>query len=102
MPEFVFNLEATDEFLRHRVMNLSENVVHGTHNTEEGLIRRLEQYRAMNSEDDTVLNYFDDIEFHPEKIDVTKDNSPMMKDTVEKMKKVIGAARNYGRCQSMV
>ena len=45
MPEFVFSLEATDEFLRQRVMNLPESVVHGTHNDEEGLMRRLEEYR---------------------------------------------------------
>lgn len=96
MPEYVFNLEGNDEFLRHRVMNLPESVVHGTHNTEDGLMRRLEAYRSMNGDDETVLNYFDELEFHPHKLDVTKDESPMMKDTVEQMKKIIGAARNYG------
>ncbi|OWF43656.1 adenylate kinase 7-like [Mizuhopecten yessoensis] len=96
MPEFVFNLESNDDFLHNRVMNLPESVVNGTHNTEEGLIRRLDQYRSINNEDETVLNYFDEIEFHPEKVDVTKDDSHMMKDTVEKLKKVIGAPRNYG------
>ena len=30
------SLEATDEFLKNRVMNLPESVVAGTHNTEEG------------------------------------------------------------------
>ena len=29
-------------------------------------------------------------------VDVTKDSSPMMKETVERLKKVIGKARNYG------
>lgn len=96
MPEYVFNLEGNDEFLRHRVMNLPESVVHGTHNTEDGLMRRLESYRSMNGDDETVLNYFDELEFHPHKLDVTKDESHMMKDTVEQMKKIIGAARNYG------
>ena len=68
MPEVVICLEATDEFLKMRIMNLPENVVAGTHNTEEGLIRRLTEYRALNTEDDTVLNYFDEFEIHPEKI----------------------------------
>jgi len=96
MPEFVVTLEATDDFLKNRVMNLPEAVVTGTHNTEKELLRRLTDFRAANSEDDTVLNYFDELEFHPEKIDVTKDSSEMMKDTFEKIKKIFGTPRNYG------
>ena len=68
MPEVVICLDATDEFLKMRIMNLPENVVAGTHNTEEGLVRRLADYRALNTEDETVLNYFDEFEIHPEKI----------------------------------
>lgn len=96
MPDYVFCLEANDEFLRNRVMNLPESVVHGTHNDEEGLMKRLELYRSLNNDEETVLNYFDEKEFHPEKLDVTKDDSPMMRDTVEKIKKTIGEPRNYG------
>ncbi|CAL1541835.1 unnamed protein product [Lymnaea stagnalis] len=96
MPEFVICLEANDEFLKNRVMNLPESVVSGTHNTEKELLRRLAEYRALNTDDETVLNYFDELEFHPEKIDVTKDTSEMMKDTVERIKKIFGAPRNYG------
>jgi len=29
--------------------------------------------------------------------DIMKDTSPMMKDTVEKVKRIVGKARNYGR-----
>ncbi|XP_074647604.1 adenylate kinase 7-like [Tubulanus polymorphus] len=96
MPENVFVLEANDEFLKNRVMNLPESVVAGTHNTEDGLTRRLADYRAANTEDETVLNYFDELEIHPDHIDVMKDSSEMMHDTVERMKKVMGEPRNYG------
>ena len=51
-----------------RVMNLPENVVAGTHNTEEGLSRRLALYREQNSEEDSIINYFDELEIHPHKI----------------------------------
>ena len=68
MPEVVINLEAPDQFLRNRVMNLPEIIVAGTHNTEEGLTRRLAAYHAVNTEDETVLNYFDSLEIHPENI----------------------------------
>ena len=53
---------------QERVMNLPEAVVTGTHNTEKHLLRRLHDYRTVNTDDDTVLNYFDELEFHPEKI----------------------------------
>ena len=68
MPEVVVAFEANDEFLRQRIMNLPETVVAGTHNTEEGLVRRLFEYKKDNTEDETVLNYFDELEIHPEKI----------------------------------
>nr|KAG5697004.1 hypothetical protein BaRGS_008466 [Batillaria attramentaria] len=96
MPEFVISLEATDEFLRSRVMHLPEAMVAGTHNTEKELMRRLADYRVINTEEETVLNYFDELEFHPERIDVTTDTSPNMKDTVEKIKKIMKSPRNYG------
>jgi len=60
------------------------------------LMRRLVDYRANNTEDETVLNYFDELEFHPERINVMKDESHMMKNTVERIKKIMGGARNYG------
>lgn len=68
MPEFVISLEATDDFLKNRIINLPESVVASTHNTEKGLLRRLSEYRALNTDDDTVLSYFDEHEFLPEKI----------------------------------
>ncbi|XP_031567964.1 adenylate kinase 7-like [Actinia tenebrosa] len=96
MPEVIVSLEASDDFLKTRVMNLPESVVAGTHNTEEGLMRRLNEYRAINTEDETVLNYFDELEFHPDHIDISADSSPKMTDTVEAIKKLIGEPRNYG------
>lgn len=36
VTEVVVSLDAPDEFLKNRVMNLPESVVAGTHNTEEG------------------------------------------------------------------
>ena len=96
----MISLDASDDFLKTRVMNLPERVVAGTHNTEEGththarthahthththththsqdftnvhvslgLLRRLSLFRSQNEEDNTVLNYFDELEIHPEHI----------------------------------
>ncbi|XP_028398700.1 adenylate kinase 7-like [Dendronephthya gigantea] len=96
MPEKVISLDTTDDFLKARVMNLPESVVAGTHNTEEGLLRRLAEFRAVNTEDETVLNYFDELEIHPDHIDITQDSSPLMSNVVEQIAKLIGEPRNYG------
>lgn len=37
-PDFVFTLEATDEFLRRRVMDMPEAEVAGSHNNEQGIL----------------------------------------------------------------
>ena len=66
--EFIVSLNASDEFLRNRIMNLPETSVSGTHNTEEGLQRRMVEYRNANTDDETVLNYFDELEIHPEQV----------------------------------
>ena len=36
MPEEVISLDASDDFLKDRVMNLPQKEVEGTHNTEPG------------------------------------------------------------------
>ncbi|XP_020618857.1 adenylate kinase 7-like [Orbicella faveolata] len=96
ITEVVASLEAPDEFLKNRVMNLPESVVAGTHNTEEGLTRRLAEFRAINTEDETVLNYFDELEIHPDHIDITHDKTRKMTKIVEQIKKLMGSPRNYG------
>lgn len=46
LPAYVFELQATDKFLRDRIMNMPEYKVHGTHYTESGFWRRLNEYRT--------------------------------------------------------
>ena len=62
------SLDAGDGFLKQRVMHLPQSAVEGTHNTEEGLTTRLETFRRLNEEDSTILNYFDELEIHPQHI----------------------------------
>ena len=31
-------------------------------------MRRLAEFRALNTEDETVLNYFDELEIHPDHV----------------------------------
>ncbi|KAK3748734.1 hypothetical protein QZH41_015670, partial [Actinostola sp. cb2023] len=64
--------------------------------TMPGLMRRLSEYRSSNTEDETVLNYFDELEFHPEHLNISTDSSAKMTQTVEAIKKLMGEPRNYG------
>lgn len=45
LPELVVVLEASDEFLKERVINLPEKEIQNTHYTEEHMLRRLRKYR---------------------------------------------------------
>ncbi|XP_053553471.1 adenylate kinase 7 [Bombina bombina] len=95
-PEFVFSLDASDEFLKNRVINLPESVVENTHYTQERFLKALIQFRDLNTEDETVLNYFDEAEIHPYHIDVSKDDDIEYRDVLRQLIKNVGEPRNYG------
>ncbi|NWV78482.1 KAD7 kinase, partial [Dasyornis broadbenti] len=96
IPEFVFSLTASDEFLINRIRNLPESVVTGTHYTEDQFLKSLKLFRQLNTDDKTVLNYFDELEIHPQFIDVAVYEDPENRLTVPKIIKEIGEPRNYG------
>uniref|UniRef100_A0A3B3R7T4 Adenylate kinase 7a n=1 Tax=Paramormyrops kingsleyae TaxID=1676925 RepID=A0A3B3R7T4_9TELE len=94
VPEYVFCLEASDAFLTSRVLNLPESVVQGTHYAQERFLQHLASYRDINTEDETVLNYFDELEIHPEHIGTADIACDI------RLRALIGSAlgkpRNYG------
>uniref|UniRef100_A0A4W3JD38 Adenylate kinase 7a n=1 Tax=Callorhinchus milii TaxID=7868 RepID=A0A4W3JD38_CALMI len=94
--EHIFALDASDDFLKNRIMNLAESEVAGTHYTQEKFLRHLAKYRDTNTEDETLLNFFEEIEVHPVHIDITKDTDPSNTALVEKITSLVGKTRNYG------
>nr|XP_021505096.1 adenylate kinase 7 isoform X4 [Meriones unguiculatus] len=94
--EFVCGLDASDDFLKERVMNLPESVVAGTHYSQDRFLRALSNYRDVNTEDETVFNYFDEIEIHPIHIDVGKLEDAHNRLAIKQLIKEIGEPRNYG------
>nr|XP_008505197.1 PREDICTED: adenylate kinase 7 [Equus przewalskii] len=96
IPEFVCALDASDEFLKERVMNLPESVVAGTHYSQDWFLRSLSNYRDINTEDETVLNYFDELDIHPIHIDVGKLEDAQNRLAIKQLIKEIGKPRNYG------
>lgn len=60
------------------------------------MMRRLEEFRALNTEEETVLNFYDEAEVHPDIIDVMQDSSPEMENVFEQICKIIGKPRHLG------
>ncbi|XP_036449297.1 LOW QUALITY PROTEIN: adenylate kinase 7 [Colossoma macropomum] len=96
IPEFVFSLDATDAFLKKRVLNLPESLVEGTSYSQDKFLHRLVSFRENNSEDETVLNYFDELEILTEHIEITSDDDLEYLLVMEKVIKSVGKPRNYG------
>ncbi|KAK2492365.1 hypothetical protein MC885_005349 [Smutsia gigantea] len=96
IPEFVCSLDASDDFLKERVMNLPENIVAGTHYSQDRFLQALSNYRDINTEDETVFNYFDELEIHPIYIDVGKLEDVQNRLAIKQLIKEIGEPRNYG------
>ncbi|KAM4690935.1 adenylate kinase 7 [Rhinophrynus dorsalis] len=95
-PDYVISLDASDEFLKKRVINLPESVVQGTHYAQDRFLRALATFRDLNTEDETVLNYFDEAEIHPQHIDVSNNDDPLYKEVLKEIIKAVGQAQNYG------
>lgn len=100
-PDIIIKLDASDDFLSRRIMNLPEKLVQDTHNTEEGLQRRLTEYRMLNNDDETVTNVFEEeyeldiIKYSPEAIE--DDKSYLHKNIVSAIKmNYMKDSRNYG------
>ncbi|XP_051578141.1 adenylate kinase 7 [Myxocyprinus asiaticus] len=96
IPEFVFSLDATDVFLKNRVLNLPENLVEGTSYTPQQFLRHLAGFRERNVEDETVLNYFEDLEIQPEHFEITSNDENEYLLVTEEIYRQVGKPRNYG------
>ncbi|XP_037541529.1 adenylate kinase 7-like [Nematolebias whitei] len=88
-PEYVFALDASDDFLTSRVQRLPERVA------EDEFVPRLERYRQLSQAEETLLDFFDHREIHPEHIDVSTDDSECA-DVMKKVIEIVGVPKNYG------
>lgn len=73
-------------------MKLPEAQVQNTRNAEEQLVQRLDEYRKINTDETTVLNYFDELEINP----ITLALETAEAGAFDLVLKTIGRTRNYG------
>uniref|UniRef100_A0A3P8UR02 Adenylate kinase 7a n=1 Tax=Cynoglossus semilaevis TaxID=244447 RepID=A0A3P8UR02_CYNSE len=91
----IFSLEASDDFLTRRVQDLPESVAEKMGYTHEEFPPRLMKYRQLSGAEDTLLDFFDELEIHPVQIEVTTDD-PEYTDVVEKITEMLGRPTSYG------
>ncbi|KAJ3325909.1 Adenylate kinase 7 [Boothiomyces sp. JEL0866] len=87
VPEFVFTIEMSDLAIKQRVQKLPEAAVAGTKNSEE------DEFRKNNTDELTVLNYFDELETSPVILQVELLETSQI---IEQIEKELGEPRNYG------
>lgn len=75
LPDLVVGLVATDEFITQRIMKQQEEEIKDTPYAEETILERLREFRENNTEENTVLNYFDELEIDILLLEVKDDNN---------------------------
>jgi len=92
-PSTIFSLNASDNYIKDKVMLLPEQQVIGTSNTEEEFTKRLEEFKANNTEENTILNYFDEFEVHAITLEVENKSVEYL---MGKVINEVGKPHNYG------
>ncbi|XP_068451610.1 adenylate kinase 7 [Clinocottus analis] len=96
MPEFVLCLDASDDFLKERVMMLPERLVWEHNYEQEHFLHRLSRFRGNNVEDETVVNFFDEQGIAILHLEITSNAEPDCLVLMQKVVEEVGKPRNYG------
>ncbi|KAM3595305.1 uncharacterized protein V6R79_021359 [Siganus canaliculatus] len=94
-PEFVLCLDASDAFLKDRVMNLPERLVQAHNYEQEHFIQRLARFRENNLGEKAVVNYFEELDIPPLHLDTTGNSEPDHLLLMQRIYHTIGPRRNY-------
>ncbi|XP_072221945.1 adenylate kinase 7 [Leuresthes tenuis] len=95
MPDFVLCLDASDDFLMDRVIELPERLVQEHDYEPELFLRRLEAYRESVTWDETVVSYFIEQDIAPLHLEVTSSEEPGSSLLMQKVFDSLGPPRNY-------
>ena len=93
LPEFVVVLEATDEFLKERVLNMDESQMVAQGYDGNFFVKSLATYRDANTEDKTVLNFFEERE---QILPILLQSNTTVDQQMDELTKIIGAPHNFG------
>uniref|UniRef100_A0A3B4AJW4 Uncharacterized protein n=1 Tax=Periophthalmus magnuspinnatus TaxID=409849 RepID=A0A3B4AJW4_9GOBI len=94
-PDNIFVLNASDEFLIERVQALPESVAEKMHYTQEAFLSRLKGHRNRCAADETLLDYFEELEIYPEEIGINSDDLEYTA-ALKRIIGMVGEPKNYG------
>ncbi|XP_037100996.1 adenylate kinase 7a [Syngnathus acus] len=94
-PEYVFALDASDEFLTKKVQDLPESEAQKRGLTQEEFIPRLVRFRQLGRALETALDYFDELEIYPTYLEV-KDDDLELTQIMTHITEAVGAPKKYG------
>ncbi|CAH2107413.1 unnamed protein product [Euphydryas editha] len=94
LPDIVVTLEATDEYICEKAMRQPEN---DSRLDEETVLKRLSEFRAGDTRDTTVLNFFDELDIHPLVIQVKEHADYGMKIAYAAVALRMGRPCRYGK-----
>uniref|UniRef100_H2MU10 Adenylate kinase 7a n=1 Tax=Oryzias latipes TaxID=8090 RepID=H2MU10_ORYLA len=86
---YVFSLEASDDFLTERVRALPQSTAEEAHLVQDEFLSRLSEYRKLEEAEETVLDFFDHCEIHPEHLGTFC--------RALRITEVVGLPKNYSR-----
>ncbi|XP_020570347.1 adenylate kinase 7 isoform X2 [Oryzias latipes] len=95
-PDYVFSLEASDDFLTERVRALPQSTAEEAHLVQDEFLSRLSEYRKLEEAEETVLDFFDHCEIHPEHLELSAED-PDYTDVMKRITEVVGLPKNYSR-----
>ncbi|XP_022077281.2 adenylate kinase 7 isoform X2 [Acanthochromis polyacanthus] len=95
-PEFVLYLDASDSFLMDRMINLPERLVQEHSYEPELFLKRLARYRENSTDEETVTNYFVEMDISPLYLEISSSDQPDCSLLMQKIVDTVGQPRNYG------
>ncbi|KAM4542661.1 adenylate kinase 7 [Odontesthes bonariensis] len=95
MPDFVLCLDAPDDLLTDRVMELPERVVQEQDYEPELFLRRLAAHREINAWEETAVSFFIEQDVAPLHLEVTGSHEPGCSLLMQKVFDSVGPPRTY-------
>lgn len=87
-------LDATDDFICEKAMRQPEG---DTRLDEETILRRLSEFRAVDTRESTPLNFFDELDIHPLVVNVKDHGDYSMKIAYSAVALRMGRPCRYGK-----
>ncbi|PZC85369.1 hypothetical protein B5X24_HaOG201865 [Helicoverpa armigera] len=99
LPDIVVSLDTTDDFVCEKAMRQPEG---DSRLDEETILKRLSEFRAGDTRENTPLNFFDELDIHPLVVPVKDHTDYAMKTPYAAVALRMGRPCRYGKLQALI